>query len=256
MSLEVTLIPLAFVIVNVLDHEYYKSWMKRKRVEKKTDYESIDDFIADINKTNYKYSVYQGTVRICGNNGKIFYFVKQQNKWVLSFSEYDDKQEIGDFLKMLSKVSAGKVTEELPLFSDTRKSEIQISAGNNTMPVLGKKEAILYPTIYNDESLLLEGLKRMGISYTRKGNNIEYIKDDVTITFIKNTDGKFYMRTVGDISEEEVYRSLQELDIIYKKDVQRQAYENVMKELSKHNASIVKETIAEDETIVLTLNVD
>lgn len=257
MSLEVTLIPLALVVINVVDKAYYESWINRKRVKKVTSYDGINDFLEDLNKTGYKYDVQYGTVRICSDRpGERYYFSRIAGKWVLSFSEYDSKESVSTFMKLLSDVSGGKVTGELPQAFSREKRTIVSTSTVNAMPSLSEQTVSFYPTIFNDFQLLKEALRKLGIDYSVDGDVIEYTKDGTRCTFIKDEQGKYMLRTVGNITSESLYRALLDIDIIYKKDVQKRAYDSVISKLPEHNMTLENEVRMEDDTIVLTLNVE
>lgn len=259
MSLEVTLIPLALVVINVMDQEYYNSWVKNKRIKKKTTYDSLEDFVCDLNKIEYEYDIKHDVVKVYScQKCKPFYFSRINGNWVLSFSEYDNREDIAVFLEKISKISCGKVTSDVPTFTERNRGKVVVKRNSmaSNMPTLSNRSVNLYPTIYTDRDLLTEVLKKMEISYTIKGNDIEYEKDGVKCTFLKDDDGKYILRMVGDLSDEDIYRSLQELDVVYKRNVQKQAYDNVLARISSHNMTLAKQTVMEDETIVLTLNVE
>lgn len=256
MSLEVTLIPLAFIVINVLDKSYYDSWIKNKRIKKKTGYDSLDEFLNDLNQTDYAYDIQQGTVRICsGKQGERFYFSQLRGHWVFSFSEYDSKEDVARFLKAISAVSDGKVTSEVPQFSARRRAVANIPAVNQ-MPSLSDREVHFYPTIYSDEELLCNALKKFDIDYTIHEDGISYVKDGVECTFLKDEKGKYILRIIGNVSEEDLYRNIQELDLVYRKNVQKKAYDSVIEKMESHNMSLANEVRLEDDTIVLTLNVE
>ena len=257
MSLEVTLIPLALVVINVVDRGYYESWLNKKRVKKATAYEGINDFLQDLNKTDYKYDVQYGTVRICSDKaGERYYFSQISGKWVLSFSEYDTKESVSNFLNALANVSRGKVSREIPQAFSHEKRTIVKANTVNAMPSLSEKAVNFYPTIFSDSQMLKEALRKLGVNYSIDGDVIEYYKDGTKCSFIKDEQGKYMLRTVGNITSESLYRALLEIDIVYKKDVQKKAYDSVISKLPEHNMTLENEVRMEDDTIVLTLNVE
>ena len=256
MSLEVTLIPLALVVINVIDKDYYDSWMKKSRLKMSTDYCSLQEFLGDLNQLDYEYEVKHDSVRICsGEKGKYFYFTKMQGAWNLSFSEYDSKSTITTFLSALSKISDGKVTESPPQdwFSKTKGSIKRVEC--HSIPAFLNKSVNFYPTIFKDFSLLCETLNAMGILYKIDGKNIDFQISGNKCSFL--LDGEQYvLRTVGKVSGEDIFQSLYELDVVYKRNVQLATYESVMSKLTEKNMSLAKEARLEDGTIVLTLNVE
>lgn len=256
MSLEVTLIPLALVIINVIDKNYYDSWMKKSRFSVKTNYSSLSEFLEDLNHLDYRYDVKHDSVRICsGESGKNFYFAKMQGVWNLSFSEYDSKDIVQEFLKTLSKISNGKVPDCIPQKWFPKRKAVIKTSGRYNMPTLENKEVNIYPTLFKDFSLLCAALNKMGICYNVDGCDIEFQKDSTKCSLLY--DGEQYLlRTVGEVSSEAVFQSMSELDIVYKRNVQLATYESVMSKLAEHKMSIAEEIRLEDETIVLTLNVE
>ena len=257
MSLEVTLIPLALVIINVIDKDYYESWIRNKRAKKVTSYERLEEFIYDLNQLGYKYDIQQGTVRICSpRKSERYYFSRINHQWVLSFSEYDSKENVSIFLQDLERVSKGKVSAVLPNLLLSSQNDKSSTVNYNTIPPLSSNRVHFFPTIFQDTDVLKDALNRLGISYSTKGDDLEYIKDGVKCTFIKDEDGKYVFRTVGNVSEEELFRALIDIDIVYKKDVQKKAYDSVISKLPNYNMTLSNEIRTEDDTIILTINVE
>lgn len=256
MSLEVTLIPLALVVINVIDKNYYDSWMKQSRFSVKTNYSSLSEFLEDLNRLNYKYDIKHDTVRICSvEAGKNFYFSKIQGIWNLSFSEYDSKDVVQEFLRTLSKISNGKVPDSIPQKGFLKREAVIKTSGRYNMPALENKKVHIYPTLFKDFSLLCVALNKMGICYSVDGRNIEFQKDRTKCSFMY--DGEQYLlRTVGEVSSEAVFHSMCDLDIVYKRNVQLATYESVMSKLAEHKMTLAEEMRLEDETILLTLNVE
>lgn len=256
MSLEATLIPIALVVINVIDREYYNSWIKNKRIKIDTCYAGLNEFIIDLNQSRYHYDINQDTVRICGkNNEENYYFSNIDGKWVLSFSEYDSMENIMAFLDYLSDVSGGKIPNGYVDQLKRKHKKTVVLNNYNGIPKL-KDKVNVYPTIYSDEKLLAEVLISMGISFTNKNEEFHFILDGIKCSFIKNKNNNYILRTVGNISDEDLFRTIQELDIVYLKNVQKKSYDSVISKLSNYNFSIESEIVTEDDTIVLTINVD
>lgn len=258
MSLEVTLIPIALVVINVLDRNYYDSWIKKKRIKKETQYGGIDEFLRDLNEMDYTYDVQQTTVRICGKHeGTRYYFSNDNGRWILSFSEYDSRNDVADFIKKLASISNGKITPEVPAFEESKSKKVVVNSPSvNKMPALADRSVNFYPTIYNDHDLLVTVLKNLGVDCVENNEEIEFVKDSTKCTFIKDENGQYILRTVGNITDEVLFRTIQDLDIVYLRDVQKKTYESVISKLNEQNMKLESEVRLEDDTIVLTLNVE
>jgi len=127
-------------------------------------------------------------------------------------------------------------------------SDIHIS---NVGPICKK-----YQTIYMDKDLLIKTLKEHGLN--------EFSISDETITCrIEGFSLKFYkepempyileVKYINDNNLEEI---VQNLDIEYEQNVQENTYLKIKDRLDKKNLQIDSEEILEDDSILLTINLD
>lgn len=255
MSLEVTLIPIALVVASVIDQNYYQSWQKAKRIKKKSQYSSVEEIVEDLNRSSLKYEQKYDVIKICSQGGNNqYYFSKIDGIWTFSYNEFDNKNDVELVLKEIERVSGGKIDHFIEKTSENKRV---IKAANvKSMPPISFGRPNTYPTIFQDMDLLKKSLEKSTIKYSLLGDDIEFTIEGVKCVFKREASGKYELVILNGASEKEIFKFLQELDVVYKRDVQARTYDYIIQRLSHENMSLVNEERTEDETIVLTLNVE
>ena len=112
-----------------------------------------------------------------------------------------------------------------------------------------------YKTAFKDEELLIKTLSEHGVENIQTNKDKIYCKlDALKFEFEKNDEG-VYVMTINHNDE-------QDLDVVkdlgeeYQMNVQEQSYNNIKKKLENQNLEIDSEEVLEDNSIMITVNLD
>ncbi len=113
-----------------------------------------------------------------------------------------------------------------------------------------------YETIFNDKDLLIKTLQEHGVTDLELRNDNIYCKiEEFKLKFFKdaNMPYKFEITHCANVDIEE---TINNLDSEYAKNVQEATYLKIKERLAKNNLQIDDEEILEDDSIMLTINLD
>ena len=112
-----------------------------------------------------------------------------------------------------------------------------------------------YETIFKDEQLLIKTLKEHGVeNITTQSDKINGNFENIQFEFEKNNNGLYVMHI--EHKENENLDIVKELGEEYQLNVQEQSYKNIKKNLEKQNLKIDSEEVLEDNSIMLTVNLE
>lgn len=112
-----------------------------------------------------------------------------------------------------------------------------------------------YKTVFKDENLLIKTLNEHGVSNIEKNDNKIYCSlDELKFEFDKNSEGIYIMNITH--KENETMEIVDELGEEYQVNVQEQSYMNLKKNLENQNLKIDSEEVLEDNSIMITVNLD
>lgn len=112
-----------------------------------------------------------------------------------------------------------------------------------------------YKTMFTDENLLIKTLKEHGVEdLTSKDGKLYCSLSDLKFEFEKGKDGIYDMLITH--KENDDMTIVDELSDEYRLNVQEQSYMNIKKNLEKQNLSIDDEEVLEDNSIMITVNLE
>lgn len=112
-----------------------------------------------------------------------------------------------------------------------------------------------YKTAFKDENLLIKTLSEHGINNIEKDNDKIYCSlDALQFEFDKNSEGIYIINITH--KENETLEIVNELGEEYQVNVQEQSYMNLKKNLENQNLKIDSEEVLEDNSIMITVNLD
>ena len=114
-----------------------------------------------------------------------------------------------------------------------------------------------FETPFTDKEMLMKTLEEHGLtSINDYGEEISGVVDNYTLTFKKTAEDKPYTLTVKSLSENANVEKMNEISSEYAMNVQEESYLSIVKNLKANNMEIEQEEVMDDNTIVLTINVD
>ena len=112
-----------------------------------------------------------------------------------------------------------------------------------------------YKTAFKDEEILIKTLSEHGVENIETKNSKIYCKlEMLKFEFEKNDEG-VYIMTINHNEETEL-DVVSDLGEEYQLNVQEQSYNNIKKKLEAQNLEIDSEEVLEDNSIMITVNLD
>ncbi|HEX3013434.1 MAG TPA: hypothetical protein VHO92_04060 [Methanobacterium sp.] len=128
-----------------------------------------------------------------------------------------------------------------------------------TIDILSKKESntnfMIYETKMKDYELLKRALEVFGHKPFLEENYMDINLEEYELIFKFNDENIFEAVFRGNITQEHAEEMVSEIYGEYTKLVQEQVYYKVLENIQEHNMELESESIQDDNSIVLTLNI-
>ncbi len=240
MSVSLALIPVALALRVVMGKENFENWVESMQVRVATNFEHEVDLIKTVRKGGYDTEKWGGLIKTHIQGERAFFFWEMvDGTWTAVFAEADSRQIISQFINDLESKTRRRifVTDENPGRAAVSQSET-------------------FPTNFNNEQLLVETLREHGLqpSVEPSGEVNCYIGQS-TLRFRPAERGPFSVAIENAPNLQQIFHFLSMLDDEYKRGVQTEVYENLMSRIERKNLTVESEEVLEDNSIVITLNV-
>ena len=114
-----------------------------------------------------------------------------------------------------------------------------------------------FETPFVDNELLIKTLEEHGVNnINNNGNEIFGSVDNYNLTFKRNSSDEPYKVRISCKENENASSKLDDLNSEYAMNVQEDAYLHIVEKLKDNNMSIEEEVVEDDNTIVLTVNIE
>lgn len=114
-----------------------------------------------------------------------------------------------------------------------------------------------YQTVFMDKNILIKTLQEYGLKdFTMKDDSISARVENFNINFYREDSAKPYMLKVYSTTNCDETAVVSDLNSEYALNVQEETYIKIKERLSKKNLKIDEEEILEDDSIMLTVNLD
>lgn len=241
MSVSLTMIPVALALRVVMGKERFDSWIQSMEVTKKTNFKSERELITTVKKCGYDAEKWADMVKTHIRGEKEFFFWELRGgAWHAVFSKYDNMGSVKSFMKTLEQ-RAGRV-----VFSE-RESENLIQ-----QPLTQ-----IFPTNFRDRELLKQVLQENDIHPIEMENGqLTCDLGNARLQFYQSSpDSLITVELSGASNTQSIFRHLSLLDEDYKSYIQERAYHDVKEKAEEKGLTIEHEQILEDNSIVITLNI-
>ena len=112
-------------------------------------------------------------------------------------------------------------------------------------------------TPFMDKNILMKTLEEHGVSnITEEFGVIKGEVDTYKLTFEKTEEDKPYFVTISYLESDNLEEKMNDLNSEYALNVQEDAYLNIIEKLKENNMQIEEEEVFDDNTIVLTVNLE
>ena len=129
----------------------------------------------------------------------------------------------------------------------------------NDINIISAKEIIqkVFETPFVDKMLLLKTLEEHGVKNIKENdNNIVGNIESYSLTFTKEDNEKTYKLLITCLNDDNPQNKFDDLEEEYAVNVQEDAYNHIIERLNDNNMQIENEEIQDDNTIVITINID
>lgn len=118
-----------------------------------------------------------------------------------------------------------------------------------------------FETAFMDKDVLVKTLEEHGVVNIKFGEGYEKGKitgqvDSYTLSFEKPAEDKPYFLTVTCLDTDNAEEKLNDLSTEYALNVQEETYLSIIDKLKDNNMEVEDEEVLDDNTIVLTVNID
>ena len=112
-------------------------------------------------------------------------------------------------------------------------------------------------TPFMDKNILMKTLEEHGVQNIKdEFGKIQGEYDSYSFTFEKNEVDKPYFLTIKYLEKDNVEEKMNDLSSEYALNVQEDAYLSIVEKLKENNMEIEEEEVLDDNTIVLTVNLE
>jgi len=115
-----------------------------------------------------------------------------------------------------------------------------------------------FPTAFVDKDLLIKTLEEHGVQDIGENEfgKISGKIENYTLSFVKQDENQPYSLRISCLESDNAEEKLNDLSQEYALNVQEEAYMNIIEKLRNNNMEIENEEVTEDNTIVLTVNLE
>ena len=239
MSVNLELVPVVMAMKESMGEENFHSWIESMQLRIHTNIKSKEELVKYIQKAGYDAQNWGSSIKTHIDGEKTFFFWdKVEGKWCAIFAKEDSRKMIEDFMEELENKNGIQIFSNTPQLKET--------------PTIMEYK---YPTNFNDEHLLLKTLMEYGTNPIKDGNGDIILNIEGTdLRFNKSGEDPYTVeiKTVGNIKQ--IFNDLSLIDDDYKHNAQSNTYNNLKKNLEDKNLIIDTEEILDDNSIVITLN--
>lgn len=115
-----------------------------------------------------------------------------------------------------------------------------------------------FQTAFTDKSILLKTLEEHGVININEdlNGNISCGIENFSLNFYKNSEQEPYLLKITCRETDSAENKIDDLNSEYALNVQEDAYLNLLEKLKENNMEIENEVVEDDNTIVLTINLE
>lgn len=240
MSVSLTLVPVALALRVIMGEKKFNDWIRSMQIRMPTKISQKSDLTTCLEKAGYDAKNFGDAVKThIGTTKETFFFWEFENgKWVAVFSKQLPSIMINSFILNFENANNKKIF----LNSDFKEEIGQIHRS---------------PTNFKDESLLIKTLEEYGARPTKNNDEVVVNLEGTKLRFFRDLDEPYTVEIRNVSSDlEYVFNQLSLMDESYKQNVQSLTYENLKHNLEEKNMQIENEEILNDNSIVLTVNLD
>lgn len=240
MSVNLELVPVVMAMRESMGEENFHKWVQSMQMRVPTKFNNKNELVKCIEKAGYDAQNWGSAIKTHIKGEENFFFWEYaEGKWCAIFAKSDSRAMIKKFMDDLEHKSGTRVFSNTPQLK--RKPQMK---------------TFKYPTNFNDEDLLMKTLMDYG------ANPVKDVNGDIIMNlagnefkFHKIREEPYQVEVKSTGNSKQIYNHLSLIDGDYKGNVQAYTYENLKKNLEDRNLNIESEEVLEDNSIVITVNI-
>jgi hypothetical protein len=243
MSVSLALIPIALTLRAVMGNDKFHDWADSMQVKVATNYTNELDLVKTLRRAGYDAEKTGGSIKTHLDGGKQFFYWEQiDGKWHAIFAKSDSPSVLEQFMNDLEQKSQRKI-----FIGDIHQVEEQLTS-----------ESIQsFPSNFRDGQILTRTLKEFGVNPIQGDDGtITCTVQGTKLTFRQHDDAPFTLEMKNPPNLHEIFLYLSDVDDEYKRCVQSIVYEKLKQRAADKNLSIESEEVLDDNSIVITLNIE
>lgn len=239
MSVSLALLPVALALRVAMGKEGFENWVQSMQVRMPTSFENEVDLVVTVRKAGYDAEKWAGVVKTHLRAERNFFFWELvDGRWTAVFAKSDSKEMISWFVEDLESKSG---------------RSIFLADGVEESPSVSRQS---FPTNFRDGQLLQKALEDHGLDYVvQSDGEIVHRSGQSALRFRPIQDGPYSAEIENAPNLRQVFQFLSNLDEDYKRGVQAAVYENLISRIEEKSLTVESEEVLEDNSIVITLNV-
>ncbi|WP_338552776.1 hypothetical protein [Paenibacillus sp. KS-LC4] len=247
MSVSIALIPVALTLRIVMGKKNFENFANSMKVKEPTHFQNELEIVRIVRKAGYDAEKWLGVIKthIAGDK-QFMTWEHEDGKWTAIFSKYDSTELIGSFMHSINDAAGRHMFDSTAVGISAR--FVKQLASTAPLPS--------YPTNFRDGELLFRTLKEFGVNPLRQGDAIICKVEQSVLTFRQSADHPFYVEIQNAPDLKKIYEYLSDVDEDYKRCVQDMVYQKLMQRAAEKKMSVESEQVLEDNSIVITLNVE
>ncbi|MCW5601386.1 hypothetical protein [Nitrosomonas sp.] len=236
MSVSLALLPVALAMRIVMGKEGFNNWIESQQVRVPTNFTVELDLVRTIKKAGYDAIKFGSSIKTHIQGEKTFFFWELvDGRWQAVFSKHHEQAVLSRFMTNIESEAGSKVFGEMSQHVET---------------------VAEYPTNFRDGALLMEALMDFGANPIQRANGQIVCKvENSKLVFTQKGDEPYLVEITNAPSLEEAYHYLSDVDQDYKRCVQTDVYNKLKSRITSQNMTIENEEVVEDNSIVITLNI-
>jgi hypothetical protein len=238
------LIPVALALRVIMGKKRFNSWVRSMQIRMPSNIKSKKELIDSLGKANYDALIFGNAVKTHYGSKKEFFFWEFENgRWIAVFSK---------------QVPITKIKQFISNFDTANNTNFFENESKYNEKTIKKKITEIYraPTNFKDKNILMKTLREYGLEPNVENNNIIVKIDKTELKFLNKDNGPFTVEIINALDLKDIFNQLSLMDESYKNNVQSYSYEQLKQNLNERNMQIDYEEVLEDNSIVITVNLD
>lgn len=263
-------LPILLAARTVMGKERFEEWVNSGEYVVETNFKDFDEMEKNVLKAGYDVTSLAGSPKTHLTEKKSSYFLweMREGKVVAVMSLYDDKQDIQHFINSVERTAGKKiffpaeetVSEEQYIVASENISDTILMQSTSKVDSAISDPVVLQiiPTIFLDKAILIATLSDLGILVNEEADErILGHWGQYSMTFYrKNAEETFDLQIQCQANELNLfYSSLYALRDEYCTSIQERTYRHVLDKLKEKDFIIEEETVLEDNSVVITVQI-